>query len=153
MSYYGQNVDAKLYMGASTADPLPSHASDTFTEVPLVQIVTPAVREKSVASFNVLNDSNTRSLGGKQAARTITGTIVLDHDEATHVQWIEDTNATGQVNRNWRLVYPNGWTRESSGFLSRLADAAFDATGDAAEHTSEFTISVNGEETEAMVTP
>lgn len=153
MSYYGQNVDALLYMGSSTADPLPDAASDTFTEVPLVQIVTPAVREKSVGSFNVLNDNTSRSIGGKAAPKTLTGTIVLDHDEPTHVQMIEDVNAVGQVNRNWRLVYPNGWTRNSPGFMSRLADAAFDATGDAAEHTSEFTISLTGEETEVMDTP
>lgn len=153
MSYYGQNVDAILYMGASTADPLPDPASDTFTEVPLTQVLTGPVREKSVGTFNVLNDNNARSIGGKKSAQTITGTIVLDHDEAVHVQMIEDANATGQVNRNWRLVYPDGWTVDAPGFMSRMADASFDATGDASEHTSEFSISVNGAATEEMVTP
>lgn len=156
MGYYGNNVDAKLYMGAASetsASALPSAASDTLTEVPLVQVATPPPREKSVGSFNVLNDSDTRAIGGKKAAQTVEGTIVLDHSEAIHVQWIEDVNADGAVYRNWQLVYPDGWTQDFVGFLTRLADASFDATGDAAEHTSEYRIAVSGNITESMNTP
>jgi hypothetical protein len=156
MGYYGQNVDAILKMGSATsttAAGLPAVGSDTLTEVPLVQVATPPVREKSVGSFNVLNDSDSRSIGGKKAAQSTTGTIVLDHDEAIHVNMIEDANADGGVYRNWQLLYPDGWTLTFQGFVSRLSDAAFDATGDAAEHTSEYTISVSGNITEEMVTP
>jgi hypothetical protein len=156
MGYYGQNVDAILRMGTATATSvadLPSAASDTLREVPLTQVTTPPVREKNVGSFNVLNDSDTRSIGGKKAAQTCEGTIVLDHDEQVHQDMIDDANADGAVYRNWQLEYPDGWTQDWAGFISRLADAPFDATGDAAEHKSEYRISVSGNVAEAMNTP
>lgn len=153
MSYYGQNVDAFLYIGTSTADPLPSPASDTFTEVPLVQRITPPIRERTVGSFNVLNDDDPRSIGGKKSAKIVEGTIVIDHSSDVYLDLISDINATAAINRNWRIKYPDGWTRDFAGFLTKLNDTVLDATGDAIEHASEFAISVNGAETESMDTP
>lgn len=153
MSYYGNNVDALLYMGASTADPLPSAASDTLTEVPLTQVITPPQWERSVGFFNVLNDGNKRSIGGKQADQSIEGTIVLDHSDAVHLDMISDAQALEQVKRNWRIAYPDGWTLDFVGFISRMSDEAFDATGDAKEHVCSYRISVDGAVTTSMNTP
>lgn len=153
MSYYGQNVDAFLQVGESTDDPLPSAASDTFTALPLVQRITPPIRERTVGSFNVLNDDTSRSIGGKKTPKIVEGTIVIDHSDALYQQLVDDANATEAVNRNWRIVYPDGWTREFQGFLTKLNDTVLDATGDAVEHASEFAVSVNGNETEYMETP
>jgi hypothetical protein len=153
MSYYGQNVDALLYMGASTTDPLPSPASDTFTEVPLTQVITPPAWEKSVGFFNVTNDGNKRSIGGKLAEQVIEGNIVIDHSEAIHLDFISDVQAVGNVKRNWRITYPDGWTLDFVGFLSRLSDESFDATGDAKEHIASYRIAVDGAVTTSMDTP
>ncbi len=153
MSYYGNNVDALLWMGASTADPLPSAASDTLTEVPLTQVITPPSWEKSVGFFNVTNDSNKRSIGGKLSEQTIEGNIVLDHSEAVHLAMIDDVQATGNVKRNWRITYPDGWTLDFVGFISRMSDEAFDATSDAKEHISSYRIAVDGAVTTSMNTP
>lgn len=153
MSYYGQNVDALLYMGASTTDPLPSAASDTFTEVPLTQVITPPAWEKSSGFFNVLNDAAKRSIGGKLAEQVIEGNIVIDHSEPVHLDMISDVQTTGDVKRNWRVVYPDGWTLDFVAFVSRLSDEAFDATTDAKEHTSAYRLSVDGTVTTSMNTP
>lgn len=153
MSYYGNNVDAFLHIGTSTSDPLPSPASDSFTEVPLVQKLTPPIRERTVGSFNILNDDIPRSIGGKKTAKIVEGTIVIDHSSVIYLDLIDDINATAAVNRNWRIVYPDGWTRDFAGFLTKLNDTVLDATGDAVEHVSDFAISVNGAETESMNTP
>jgi hypothetical protein len=153
MSYYGQNVDALLFMGASTADPLPSAASDTFTEVPLTQVITPPTWEKSVGFFNVTNDGNKRSIGGKLAEQAIEGNIVIDRDEQVHLDMFEDVNVSGNRKRNWRITYPDGWTLDFVGFMSRWQEESFDATGDAKEHIASYRISVDGEVTAAMDTP
>jgi hypothetical protein len=153
MSYYGQNVDALLFMGASTADPLPSAASDEFTEVPLTQVITPPTWEKSVGFFNVTNDGNKRSIGGKLAEQVIEGNIVIDREEAVHLDMFEDVNVSGNRKRNWRITYPDGWTLDFVGFMSRWQEEAFDATGDAKEHIASYRISIDGAVTATMDTP
>jgi hypothetical protein len=144
MSYYTQNTDAKLYMGTSTADPLPAPGADSFTEVPLVQVITPPLWEQSVGTFNVLNDANKRSVGGKLADQAISGTIVRDGTEATHLAMFADVKVSGGQKRNWRTVWPDGLIEDCVAFPSRIAPAAFDATGDAAPHVYEYTLSVDG---------
>lgn len=153
MSYYGQNVDALLFMGTSTADPLPSPASDTFTEVPLTQVITPPTWEKSVGFFNVTNDGNKRSIGGKLAEQVIEGNIVIDREEAIHLDMFEDVNVAGNRKRNWRITYPDGWTLDFVGFMSRWQEEPFDATGDAKEHVASYRISIDGAVTATMDTP
>jgi hypothetical protein len=153
MSYYGQNVDALLHVGASSDDPLPSAASDTFTEVPMTQVITPPTWEKSVGYFNILNDANKRSIGGKLADQAIEGNIVIDHSEPIIVQMFEDVQAVGNVKRNWRITYPDGWTLDFVGFMSRWTEEPFDATGDAKEHIASYRISIDGAVTAAMNTP
>jgi len=145
MSYYTQNTDAKLFMGASTADPLPAPGSDTFTEVPLVQVLTPPIWEQSVGTFNVLNDANKRSVGGKLADQSVGGTIVRDGSEATHLNMFADVKVAGGRKRNWYTLWPDGMREDFVGFASRIAPASFDATGDAAPHVFEYTIAVDGE--------
>ena len=81
MAYYGSNVGAVLYIGTSTATPLPAPGSDTFTEVPLLGSVTPPANELSTAFFNVQNDADRRSVGGTLGDRTVPGNVVLDWTE------------------------------------------------------------------------
>lgn len=153
MSYYSQNVDAFLYMGTSTEVPLPSVASDTLTEVPLVQIINPPAWELSVGAFNILNDSAKRSIGGKLAEQIVEGTIVVDRGQQTHRDFFSDMKVSGGQKRNWRVKRPDDSTLDFVGFLSLLREEAFDATGDAKEHVFTFRISVDGNMDEDIVTP
>mgnify|MGYP001083902386 CR=1 FL=1 len=144
MSYYTQNTGAKLYMGASTADPLPAPGSDTFTEVPLVQVLTPPLWEQNVGTFNILNDANARKIGGKLAEQNVAGTIVRDGSEATHLAMFADVKVSGGQKRNWRTEWPDGLIEDFVAFPSRIAPASFDATGDAAPHVFEYNLAVDG---------
>lgn len=145
MSAYSQNTGAFLYIGTSTSDPLPAPGSDSFTEIEEAQVLAPVQWERSVGTYNVLNDTSKRSVGGKLGDQTITGTIVLDETIATHATFFSEITAAGSgQKRNWRLVWPSGKQEDFVAFISRVAPASFDATGDAAPHTFEFTLSVSG---------
>lgn len=148
MGYYTQNVDALLFMGTSTADPLPAVGADSFTEVPLTQVITPPRWEQSVGTFNVTNDGNKRSVGGKLGDQTVEGTIVRDGDEATHLLFFADVKITGGRKRNWYTLWPDGMREDFVGFVSLIAPSAFDATGDAKEHVFDYRISVDGSVTQ-----
>lgn len=144
MAYYGANVNAKLFMGASTAASLPAPGSDSFTEVPLLGSITPPANELSTAFFNVLNDPNRRSVGGSLGDRTTPGNIVLDWTESVHTAMYNDSLA--QQKRNWRIVYPdaNERTLDFVGFVSSWTESAFDAGEEAVEHRADFVITVDG---------
>jgi hypothetical protein len=146
MAYYGQSVNAFLYIGTSTATPLPAPGSDSFTVIPLLETLTPPANETSVGTFNILNDVNKRSVGGKTGDRIVEGTLVIDWTEATHAAMYADSIVTGGQKRNWRIVYPDTNTRQLDfvAFVSKWAEEAFDATGDAKEHVSAFTLAVDG---------
>lgn len=144
MSYYTQNVDALLFMGSSTADTLPAPGADSFTEVPLTQVISPPKWEQSVGTFNVTNDANKRSTGGKLGDQTVEGTIVRDGDEATHLLFFADVKIVGGRKRNWYTLWPDGLREDFKGFVSTIAPAAFDATGDAKPHTFDYKIAVDG---------
>jgi hypothetical protein len=146
MAYYGQNVNAFLYYGASTATTLPAPGSDSFTAVSLVEVLTPPSNEQTTGSFNVLNDSNARTVGGKTAARTVDFTIALDWLDASHQVVEADSLVTGGQKRNWRIIYPDAGARQYDfvAFISKFSPQAFDATGDAKEHGAECTLTVDG---------
>lgn len=146
MAYYGANVDAKLYIGASTATPLPAPGADSFTEVPLVGSITPPANILSTAFFNVLNDSDRRSVGGKLGDRTTPGNIVLDWTETAHTNMYADSIVAGGQKRNWRIVYPDANDRQLDfvGFVSEWTEEAFDAGEDAKEHRANFVITIDG---------
>ena len=144
--YYGQNVNAKLYIGTSTASPLPAPGSDTFTEVPLVEVITPAANETSVGTFSILNDATKRSVGGKFADQVLEGTLVIDWTEAVHLSMFADSRVAGGQKRNWRLIYPDTGARQEDfvAFIAKWAPESFDSTGDAKEHVSTFTLAIDG---------
>lgn len=146
MAYYGQNVDAILYIGTSTATPLPAPGSDTFTEVPLTEIITPPGWEQSVGSFNVTNDSSKRSVGGKLADQVVEGNLAIDWETVPHQNMFADVGIAGGRKRNWRIVYPDANDRQLDfvGFVSLWREEPFDATGDAKEHVAAYRISVDG---------
>jgi len=146
MSFYGANVDAKLYIGASTAASLPVPGSDTFTEVPLLGTVTPPANVLSTAFFNVLNDAVRRSIGGKLGDQTVPGNLVIDWTETAHQNMYADSIVPGGQKRNWRLVYPDANDRQLDfvAFISEWTEEAFDAGEDAKEHRANFLLTVSG---------
>jgi hypothetical protein len=153
MAYYGANVNAKLYIGTSTAASLPAPGSDTFVEVPLLGSITPPPNELTTAFFNILNDANRRSVGGKLNDRTCEGNVVLDWANATtvggvtvHQAMYNDSIVAGGQKRNWRIVYPDSGNRQLDfvAFLSTFTEEAFDAGEDAKEHRANFTLTVDG---------
>lgn len=144
MSFYGANVGAKLFMGTATSDPLPAFLSDTYTEVPLTGTITPPPKTLSTAFFNITNDAERRSLGGSKGDKVLEGTLVIDWDEAVHVQMHDDADTAGGVKRNWYWLYPTGRKEYSQGFLSNWAESPFEAGENAVEHRSDFSITLNG---------
>lgn len=145
MSHYTANVNAFLFMGASTADPLPAPGADTFTEVPLLGSVTPPANEQSTAGFNVLNTTTRYSVGGKLNDQTVPGNLVVDQDSTVHRLMEADSKVPGRK-RNWYILYPDPNTRRDdfAGFVSSWVPSAFDAGADAVEHRADFVITVNG---------
>ena len=146
MAFYGANVNAFLYIGTSTATPLPAPGSDSFTEVPLLGSITPPGNELTTAFFNVLNDADRRSVGGKLNDRTCEGSLVIDWTQAVHTSMYADSIVAGGQKRNWRIVYPdsNDRTLDFVGFISTWTEEAFDAGEDAKEHRANFTVTVDG---------
>jgi len=146
MAYYGQSVNAFLYIGTSTATPLPAPAGDSFTVIPLLEILTPPGLETSIGTFSILNDANKRSVGGKSNDKVVEGTVVIDWTEATHVSMYADAALAGGQKRNWRIVYPDSNTRQLDfvAFVAKWTEESFDATGDAKEHVAAFTLAVDG---------
>lgn len=146
MSYYGQSVNAFLQIGTSTADPLPAPGSDSFTEVPLLLTLTPPPNETTIGTFNILNDANKRSVGGKTTDRTVEGSVAIDWVQVPHQNMYADSVVAGGRKRNWRIIYPDSNTRQLDfvGFISKWTEEAFDATGDAKQHVAAFTIAVDG---------
>lgn len=146
MAYYGANVNAKLYIGASTAASLPAPGADSFTEVPLLGSVTPPANELSTGFFNILNDADRRSVGGKLNDRTCPGSVVLDWTQTPHTNMYADSIVAGGQKRNWRIVYPDSNNRQLDfvGFISSWTETAFDAGEDAVEHRADFVITVDG---------
>jgi hypothetical protein len=145
MSHYTANVNAFLYMGAATTDPLPAPGSDTFTVVPLLGSVTPPGNEQSTGSFNVLNTTSPYSIGGKVNERTVTGNVVADWTSTVHQAMEADSIVPGRK-RNWYIIYPDANTRRDDfvGFVSSWVKEPFDAGEDAKEHRVNFTITVDG---------
>jgi hypothetical protein len=146
MAYYGANVNAFLYIGASTATTLPAPGSDSFTEVPLLGSITPPANELTTAFFNVLNDANRRSVGGKLNDRICEGSLVIDWTLTPHTNMYADSIVAGGQKRNWRIVYPDANDRQLDfvAFVSNWTEEAFDAGEDAKEHRATFTLTVDG---------
>jgi len=146
MAYYGQSVGAKLWIGTSTATPLPAPGADTFTEVPLVEIIKPPSNETSVGTFSILNDTAKRSVGGKLGDRLVDSSLAIDWTLTPHQNIYNDSTVAGGQKRNWRLTYPDTNARQLDfvAFVSKWDEEAFDATGDAKEHVAAFTLAVDG---------
>jgi hypothetical protein len=150
--FYEAN-DARLYMGQSTADVLPEPDADEFVEVPLTGSITPPSNTLSTAFFNVTNDRNRRSLGGKPGDQTVEGNCVVDWDSPVHNAMFEDSKTSGGVKRNWYMEYAGDRRRlDFRAFVSSWAEEALEANDDASEHRANFTLSLDGEAT-ATVTP
>lgn len=148
MSHYSANTGGLLFMGASTATPLPAYGSDIFTEVPLLGSVTPPAFEQSTAGFNVQNTTARYSVGGKINDQTVPGNIVADWTQTVHRNMEADAKIPGRK-RNWYILYPDEGGRRDYfvGFVSSWVKTAFDAGEDAVEHRVDFVITVDGEVT------
>jgi hypothetical protein len=152
--YYESNT-ARLFMGQSTAANLPEPDADQFDEVPLTGSVTPPANVLSAAGFSVTNDRNRRSLGGKLGDQLIEGNVVIDWDTPEHNAMYEDSKTVGGVKRNWYLEYASGRRLDFRGFMSNWTEESLEASDDAKEHRSNFTITIDGgvTATPAPVTP
>jgi hypothetical protein len=144
--FYSSTNGAKLYMGAATSIPLPVPGADVFTEVPLLITASPPPKEIGVGGFNVQNDTNRRSVGGKKSDQICEGSLVIDWSEPVHVSMAADPDVSGGQKRNWRLVYPDGGNRtlDFVGFLNKWTEEPFDADQEAKEHRAAFSIAVSG---------
>jgi len=146
VAFYNSVVNAKLYIGTSTAVPLPAYGSDTFTEVPLLSSITPPPNEQAVSFFSILNDANKRSLAGKLGDRLCEGSLVIDWTQSVHTSMYSDSVTAGGVKRNWRIVYPDTGNRQLdfAATLNKWTEEPFDAGEDAKEHRASFSLAVDG---------
>lgn len=151
MSFHGNNVDCILSIGtanystaAGGAASLPAYASDTFTEVGLTGKITLPTYEISHTSFNVLNDSVRRAVGGKLAEQLVPFDIVLDDTDATHTTLFADMSVVGGNFRNYQVVTPTGEIHQFKGFLQKWTREQYDASSDAKEVHVECEISISG---------
>lgn len=144
--YYNANVGALLFMGQSTATPLPAPGADSFVEVPLTGQITPPPINKSTGHFNVTNDGNRRSVGGKKEDQQVVGNVVIDWTEQTHVDMYNDADADGDVKRNWYILYPDENNRRLDfvGFMNKWEEEPFDAGEEAKEHRANWGIAIDG---------
>ncbi len=146
MSFYGANVDAFLYIGASTAASLPAPGADSFTEVGLVGSLTPPANTISTAFFNVLNTAVRYAVGGKLGDRTVPFSIVLDWTTTPHQNIYADSIVAAGQKRNWRIVYPDANDRQLDfvAFVSEFTEEPFDAGEDAKEHRANVVLTIDG---------
>ncbi len=144
--YYSSDSGALLFMGTSTATPLPPPGSDSFTEVPLLGTITPPAIEKSVGRFNIQNDKSRRSVGGKLGDQVIPGDLVIDWTELVHQQMQADGNQAGAIKRNWYITYPDSGNRRLDfvAFVSKWNERSFDSSEEAVEHRVDFELSIDG---------
>ena len=141
---YTASNDGRLFMGQSVEESLPAPGSDTYEEVALTgQIGLPAYTRET-AFFNVTNDRDRRSLGGKLGDQTIEGNVVVDWDEETHNAMFDDARAEEAVKRNWYVDYADGRRLDFVGFVSSWAEEAINADDEAKESRANFTISIDG---------
>lgn len=151
---YTTSNDGRLFMGQSTLAELPDPATDTFEEVALTgQIGLPAYTRET-AFFNVTNDRDRRSLGGKLGDQTIEGNVVVDWEEKSHQDMFADAGAATAVKRNWYIEYADSLRRlDFVGFISNWAEEPISADEEAKESRANFTISIDGAVTVTPVTP
>jgi hypothetical protein len=141
---YTPSNDGRLFMGQSTLEELPLPAADTFEEVALTgQIGLPAYTRET-AFFNVTNDRNRRSLGGKLGDQTVEGNVVVDWDEQSHNDMFGDASADAAVKRNWYIDYADGRRLDFVGFISNWAEEPINADEEATESRANFTVSIDG---------
>lgn len=144
MSYYGSNTGAKLFIGTSVLAVLPSPATDTFTEVPLLGSVTPPANELQGTSFVVQNDAVRRRLAGKLSEQVVPFDIVIDWDSVVHTNINADSKLAGGQKRNWRFDYPTGRTLDFVAYVSKWSEEALEASEDAKEHRAECELALDG---------
>lgn len=147
---YTVSNDGRLFMGQTTTSPLPAPGTETYEEVKLTgQIGLPAFT-REVAFFNVTNDRDRRSLGGKLGDQTIEGNVVVDWDEVTHNDMFDDASADAAVKRNWYIDYADGRRLDFVAAVTNWAEEPISADDEAKESRANFTLSVDGRVT---VTP
>jgi len=141
---YTASNDGRLFMGQSVETTLPDSGTDTFEEVALTgQIGLPAYTRET-AFFNVTNDRDRRSLGGKLGDQVVEGNVVVDWLEKSHQDMFADAGADEAVKRNWYIDYADGRRLDFVGFISNWAEEPLSADEEAKESRANFTISIDG---------
>lgn len=151
MTAISSGGEVQLFMGASTADPLPAPGSDSFTKVPQLKTCTVPEASKSAAKENTL-DGVTISSTSTPVWSNCTGSLLTNYTQSVHNTMLADAGQSGRK-RNWYTVEPDAGGRRTDfqGEVLRMAGAAYQATTEApSARPHEFEIAVSGTPT---VTP
>lgn len=141
---YTSSNDGRLFMGQSVLVPLPDPATDTFEEVALTGEIGVPAYSRETSYFNVTNDRQRRSIGGKLTDQTVEGNVVVDWDETTHNDMFADASAAEAVKRNWYIDYADGRRLDFVAFLSNWAEEPITAEDEATESRANFTLAIDG---------
>lgn len=145
MTAISSSAEAMLYMGASTADPLPAPGSDTFTKIPQLKTLQVPTPSKSSQKENTLDGVTIASTGTPQWSNC-TGSLLTNYTQSVHNTMLADV-ATGGRKRNWYVVEPDAGARRTDfqGELMRLAPGQYAASLEGAPaQAHEFEIATSG---------
>lgn len=151
MTTLSSSAEAQLFIGASTADPLPAPGSDSFTKVPQLKTLTVPTPSKAAQKENTLDGVTVASVSTPQWANC-TGSLLTNYTQTPHNTMLGDV-AAGARKRNWYTLEPDAGNRRTDfqGELIRMAPGQYAAAIEGAPALAhEFEIAVSGTPT---VTP
>lgn len=143
--------EVQLYMGASTADPLPAPGSDSFTKIPQLKAFTVPTPSKSSNKENTLDGVTVASVSTPQWSNGV-GSLLTNYTQTVHNTMLADV-AVGGRKRNWYAIEPDAGARRTDfqGELLRMAPGQYAAAIEGAPALAhEFEIATSGTPT---VTP
>lgn len=151
MTAISSAAEVQLFIGASTADPLPAPGSDSFTKVPQMKTCTVPTPSKSAQKENTLDAVTIASVGTPQWSNCV-GSLLTNYTQAPHNTMLADAAAAGRK-RNWYTVEPDAGGRRTDfqGEIIRMTPGQYAAALEGAPALAhEFEIATSGTPT---VTP
>ena len=145
MTAISSGSEVQLYIGASTADPLPAPGSDTFTKIPQLKTFTVPEPSKSAAKENTLDGVTIASVSTPSWSNGV-GQLLTNYTQTPHNTMLADV-ALGGRKRNWYTIEPDAGGRRTDfqGELIRMAGGAYTATTEApSARPHDFEIAVSG---------
>lgn len=145
MTAISSGSEVQLYMGASTADPLPAPGSDSFTKIPQLKTCSVPEPSKSVGKENTLDGVTIASVSTPSWSNC-TGSLLTNYTQTIHNTMLADA-AAGARKRNWYTIEPDAGGRRTDfqGEIIRMAGGQYQATTEApTARPHEFEIAVSG---------